>query len=65
MVQGVASPGLYTAAEYAGGYDEVALTLPTGADQVEVNELYVDLLDPPPVFSPADPPRILCVLSSL
>jgi glycosyltransferase involved in cell wall biosynthesis len=30
-------------------------------DQVEVNELYVDLLDPEPIFQPTDPPRILYV----
>jgi hypothetical protein len=31
---------LYTSAEYAGGYDEVSLTIPAGADYVEVNLYY-------------------------
>jgi hypothetical protein len=37
---GVDAPSLFTAAEYGGGYDEVALTLPTGADRVEVQLLH-------------------------
>jgi hypothetical protein len=40
VVKGVITPGLFTAAEYAGGYDAVELTLATGADQVEVNLYY-------------------------
>ena len=51
-------PRLVTPSEYMR--DEL-LAIGFGPDQVEVNELYVDLLDPPPVFTPADPPRILCV----
>jgi hypothetical protein len=37
---GVENPGYFTAAEYAGGYDEVSLTLPAGAESVEVNLYY-------------------------
>ncbi|UCG24835.1 MAG: hypothetical protein JSW55_02215 [Chloroflexota bacterium] len=37
---GVEEPGYFTIAEYAGGYDEVALTIPAGADAVEVNLYY-------------------------
>jgi hypothetical protein len=37
---GSAAPGLYSAAEYAGGYDDVALTLPAGAAGVEINLYY-------------------------
>ena len=37
---GMAAPGLYSAAEYAGGYDEVALTLPSGATSVQVRLYY-------------------------
>jgi hypothetical protein len=37
---GAAAPGYFTAAEYAGGYDQVALTIPAGADTVEVNLYY-------------------------
>jgi hypothetical protein len=33
-------PDYYTAAEYAGGYDDVSLTMPAGADRVEVELLY-------------------------
>jgi hypothetical protein len=33
-------PEMYTTAEYAGGYDEVALTIPAGAVYVEVNLYY-------------------------
>lgn len=36
---GVEDPGYFTADEYAGGYDEVSLIVPAGADAVEV-ELY-------------------------
>jgi hypothetical protein len=36
---GVEDPNYFTAEEYAGGYDDVALTVATGADEVEV-ELY-------------------------
>lgn len=31
---GAVAPGLYTAAEYAGGYDQVALSVPPGATRV-------------------------------
>jgi hypothetical protein len=31
---------LYSSAEYAGGYDQVSLTIPAGADYVEVNLYY-------------------------
>jgi hypothetical protein len=37
---GVPAPGLFTAAEYAGGFDEVNLALPAGADAVEVRLFY-------------------------
>lgn len=37
---GADSPDYFTAAEYAGGYDEVSMTIPTGADAVEVNLYY-------------------------
>jgi hypothetical protein len=37
---GAEDPGYFTADEYAGGYDEIFLTLPTGADYVEVNLYY-------------------------
>jgi hypothetical protein len=37
---GAPSPGYFTAAEYAGGYDDVSLTVATGADMVEVNLYY-------------------------
>ena len=37
---GVEEPGYFTSEEYAGGYDEVLLTIPTGADYVEVNLYY-------------------------
>lgn len=37
---GSQAPGLFTAAEYAGGYDDVTLTLPPGADAIEVRLLY-------------------------
>lgn len=35
--QGVSAPNYFSASEYAGGYDEVALTIPTGADHVVVS----------------------------
>jgi hypothetical protein len=37
---GVDSPNYYTAAEYAGGYDDVSLTIAPGADAVEINLYY-------------------------
>jgi hypothetical protein len=37
---GVEKPGYFTAAEYSGGYDDVSLTIPGGADSVEVNLYY-------------------------
>jgi uncharacterized repeat protein (TIGR02543 family) len=37
---GVSDPGYFTPQEYAGGYDEVSLTIPAGADYVEVNLYY-------------------------
>ena len=37
---GAAAPDYFTAAEYAGGYDDVALTIPAGADAVEVRLYY-------------------------
>jgi hypothetical protein len=37
---GSPAPDLYTSAEYAGGYDDVALTIASGADAVEVNLYY-------------------------
>jgi len=36
---GAPAPGLFTAAEYAGGYDEISVALPPGGDAVSV-ELY-------------------------
>ena len=38
--QGVVYPGYFTAAEYAGGYDQVAVTIQPGAARVEVNLYY-------------------------
>jgi hypothetical protein len=38
--QKVSVPNYFTAAEYAGGYDEVALIVPTGATRVEVKLYY-------------------------
>jgi hypothetical protein len=38
--QGQITPGYFTAAEYAGGYDEVTLTIPRGASQIEVGLYY-------------------------
>lgn len=37
---GVSDPNLFSAAEYAGGYDEIARSLPAGADAVEVRLFY-------------------------
>jgi hypothetical protein len=37
---GVEASDLYAAAEYTGGYDAVALTIPAGADAVEINLYY-------------------------
>jgi hypothetical protein len=37
---GAEDPNYFTIAEYAGGYDEVSLTIPAGADYVEVNLYY-------------------------
>jgi hypothetical protein len=37
---GTDNPNYFTALEYAGGYDEVALNIPAGADYVEVNLYY-------------------------
>ena len=38
--QGKSAPGYFTAAEYARGYDDVALTVPKGATSIEVNLYY-------------------------
>jgi hypothetical protein len=38
--QGVSQPSYFTAAEYAGGYDDVTLTIAPGADSVQVNLYY-------------------------
>ena len=38
--QKISVPNYFTAAEYAGGYDEVALTVPPGATRVEVKLYY-------------------------
>jgi hypothetical protein len=37
---GLPDPSLFSAAEYAGGWDDVSLTLPAGADRVEVTLWY-------------------------
>jgi hypothetical protein len=37
---GQSTPDFFTAAEYAGGYDEVNLLVPTGATKIEVNLYY-------------------------
>ncbi len=37
---GVPSPGYFTPEEYAGGYDEVGLAIPPGAEMVEVRLYY-------------------------
>jgi hypothetical protein len=38
--QGVIKPDYFTAAEYAGGYDDVSLTVVTGADRIQVKLYY-------------------------
>ncbi len=38
--QGADAPEYFTAAEYAGGYDDVSLTVPAGATKVEVRLFY-------------------------
>jgi len=38
--EGVVDPDYFTAAEYAGGYDDVAIIIPPGADAIEVNLYY-------------------------
>jgi hypothetical protein len=38
--KGADAPGYFSSAEYSGGYDEVSLVLPAGADRVEVNLYY-------------------------
>jgi hypothetical protein len=38
--QGVSAPDYFSAVEYGGGYDDVALTILSGADQVEI-KLYI------------------------
>lgn len=38
--QGQSAPNYFTAAEYKGGYDEVALLVPAGATRIEVNLFY-------------------------
>ncbi len=40
VINGVHSPTYFTAAEYAGGFDDVQLTIPAGADGVEVSVYY-------------------------
>jgi len=37
---GIEDPGYFTAAEYAGGYDEVTVPVPAGGDRVEVHLYY-------------------------
>jgi hypothetical protein len=37
---GADAPGYFTAAEYAGGYDDVSITIPPGAAYVEINLYY-------------------------
>jgi hypothetical protein len=37
---GIEDPNYFTGAEYGGGYDEVSLTIPAGADYVEVSLYY-------------------------
>ena len=37
---GVEDPNLYTAVEYAGGYDDISMMIPAGAETVEVNLYY-------------------------
>jgi hypothetical protein len=38
--EGAENPNYFTTAEYAGGYDEVSLTIPSGAESVEVGLYY-------------------------
>ncbi len=38
--QGQPAPDYYTASEYAGGYDDVTIAVPTGADGIEVRLFY-------------------------
>lgn len=38
--QGLSDPSYFTAAEYAGGYDEVGLRLPRGAERIEFQLYY-------------------------
>jgi hypothetical protein len=40
VIGGSEVPNHFTIAEYAGGYDDVSLTIPTGATSVEVNLYY-------------------------
>lgn len=40
VIAGTSSPGYFTAAEYAGGWDDVSLAVQTGADAVEVRLFY-------------------------
>jgi hypothetical protein len=40
VAAGVAAKDLFTAAEYAGGHDEVSLALPAGGDRLEVRLLH-------------------------
>jgi MYXO-CTERM domain-containing protein len=40
VVAGQSAPNLYTAAEYLGGYDDVAINVPAGADGVKIRVLY-------------------------
>ncbi len=40
VAAGVAAPDLFTAAEYAGGHDDVTLSLPAGGDRLEVRLLH-------------------------
>jgi hypothetical protein len=37
---GVEDPNYYTAAEYAGGYDDVSITVPAGLDSLEIGLYY-------------------------
>jgi hypothetical protein len=38
--EGSADPDYFTAAEYAGGYDDVSMSIPSGADRVDVTLYY-------------------------
>jgi hypothetical protein len=40
VVDGAEDPNYFAAEEYAGGYDEISLSIPAGADYVEVNLYY-------------------------